>query len=101
MRIFLQKYIVERRNDLNSKIHEHIFTNTKKPLNIIGGENTEITNMKKNIIAILKGLKFVQKRINLSAESVTSGFRDLIVSNSTNGANRKKPRDLRTLESCV
>lgn len=78
MRIFLQKYIVERRNDLNSKIHEHIFTNTKKPLNIIGGENTEITNMKKNIIAILKGLKrglkFVQKRINLSAESVTSRF---------------------------
>lgn len=101
MRIFLQKYIVERRNDLNSKIHEHIFTNTKKPLNIIGGENTEITNMKKNIIAILKGLKFVQKRINLSAESVTSRFCDLIVSNSTNGANRKKPRDLRTLESCV
>lgn len=74
MRIFLQKYIVEYRNDLNSKIHEHIFTNTKKPLNIIGGENTEITNMKKNIIAILKGLKFVQKRINLSAESVTSRF---------------------------
>lgn len=101
MRIFFQKYIVEHRNDLNSKIHEHIFTNTKKPLNIIGGENTEITNMKKNIIAILKGLKFVQKRINLSAESVTSGFRDLIVSNSRNGANRKKPRDLRTLESCV
>lgn len=101
MRIFLQKYIVEYRNDLNSKIHEHIFTNTKKPLNIIGGENTEITNMKKNIIAILKGLKFVQKRINLSAESVTSRFCDLIVSNSTNGANRKKPRDLRTLESCV
>lgn len=37
--------------------------------------------MKKNIIAILKGLKlnsegfkFVQKRINLSAESVTSRF---------------------------
>lgn len=30
MRIFLQKYIVEYRNDLNSKIHEHIFTNTEK-----------------------------------------------------------------------
>lgn len=40
MRIFFQKYIVEYRNDLNSKIHEYLYK-YRKPLNIIGGENTD------------------------------------------------------------